>query len=161
MREDRGGTPWECAREVLDAVPSVMRFIRARMRASRAPGLSVPQFRSLAFIDRTQQAALGDVAGHLGLAPASVTKLVDGLEDRRLVQRGASSSDRRRVLLTLTASGKRMMEKARGEALAGLASALGAFSAKDLRTVSEAMKTMRRGFSAAAPRKKGVDHGRS
>jgi DNA-binding MarR family transcriptional regulator len=161
MPQDKSGSQWECAREILDAVPAVMRFIRVRMRSSRAPGLSVPQFRSLAFIDRAARAALGEVAEHLGLAPASVTKLVDGLEGRRLVQRGASASDRRRVLLTLTSSGKRMMEKARGEALSGLASVLSGFSEADLRTVSGAMRAMRRGFCAAATDKKGDARGHS
>ncbi len=149
----------ECAREVLDAVPAVMRFIRSRMRMRRAPGLSVPQFRSLAFIDRVAEAALGDVAGHLGLAPASVTKLVDGLEDRRLVRRSPSVSDRRRVLLTLTASGRRMMESARGEALSGLASILSALPAADRRKVSAAMRTMRRSFVAAEAEETGGRHG--
>ncbi len=155
MPEDQPGSPRECAREVLDGVPAVMRFIRARMRSSRAPGLSVPQFRSLVFIDRAAQAALGEVAEHLGLAPASVTKLVDGLEGRGLVQRGPSDKDRRRILLTLTAPGRRMMETARGEALDGLASILSALPAADRRTVSAAMRTIRRTFAGVEPRETG------
>jgi len=52
----------EPAREVLDAVPTVMRFIRAQMRGHRALGLSVPQFRTLVYIERTGGTSLGGVA---------------------------------------------------------------------------------------------------
>jgi DNA-binding MarR family transcriptional regulator len=77
----------DCAREILDVKPVVMRFIRAEMRRHRAPGLSVPQFRTLVFIERSEGSSLGTVAEHLGLTPPSACKLVDGLRERRLIFR--------------------------------------------------------------------------
>ncbi|MGA2378038.1 MAG: MarR family transcriptional regulator, partial [Spirochaetia bacterium] len=61
----------ECAREVLDVVPSVMRFIRTEMRSHRALDLTVPQFRSLVIIERAAGTSLTGVAEHLGLTPPS------------------------------------------------------------------------------------------
>ncbi len=42
----------------MEAVPLVMRFIRADMRAINATDMSVPQFRTLAFLDRNPGASL-------------------------------------------------------------------------------------------------------
>ena len=38
-------SPDDCAREVLEVVPLIMRAIRTDMRSHRTPDLSVPQFR--------------------------------------------------------------------------------------------------------------------
>jgi hypothetical protein len=59
-------TPDLCAREVMETVPLVMRFIRTEMRSRRAPSLSVPQFRVLTFLSRRPGAPLSSVAEHLG-----------------------------------------------------------------------------------------------
>ena len=45
--------------QVLEVVPTVMRFIRTQMRSHRSLDLSVPQFRALVFIERTDGASLG------------------------------------------------------------------------------------------------------
>src|SRR5208337_1289416 len=93
----------ECAREVLDVVPTVMRFIRTEMRSHRALELSVPQFRSLVYIERTAGTSLLGVAEQLGLTSPSACKLIDGLANRGMVTRGESPGDRRRVTLEITA----------------------------------------------------------
>ena len=48
----------ECARQLLDTTPQVMRFIRAEMRSHRGHDLSVPQFRTLTFINRNPEVSL-------------------------------------------------------------------------------------------------------
>ena len=60
-------TPELCAREVMETVPLVMRFIRMEMRSRRAPSLSVPQFRVLTFLSHKPGAPLSSVAEHLGV----------------------------------------------------------------------------------------------
>jgi DNA-binding MarR family transcriptional regulator len=137
----------ECARLVLETVPVVMRFIRAEMRSHRAADLSVPQFRSMAFIDRKSEASLGELAEHLGIAPATASKMVDGLEERRLLTRGHSSADRRRIVLALTPDGRRMMTAARREAQMSLASALAVLDPTDRETVERAMVVLNGSFA--------------
>src|SRR5215831_2826045 len=44
----------------------------------------------------------GAVAGHTGLATASVTSLIDRLEAKRFVRRKREAADRRRVVVELT-----------------------------------------------------------
>jgi DNA-binding MarR family transcriptional regulator len=146
----RGGAD-ACAAEVLDTVPAVMRFIRAEMRSHRAPGLSVPQFRTLMFVRRNREASLGDVSDHLGLTPASTSTLVDGLSRRGLLHRVASLSDRRRISLSLTAAGQAAMQSIRRETRATLAGALSSLSPSDLRDIDRAMTALRRTFAETAP----------
>ncbi len=136
----------ECSREVLEVVPLVMRFIRAEMRRHRASDLSVPQFRSLAFIDRNAGTSLGELAEHLGLTPPSTSKLVDGLEKRELAQRRDSPQDRRRLTLSLTPAGQRILETARSGTQQSLAVLLAGLPAADRRAVAQAMPALRRTF---------------
>src|SRR5215211_5109443 len=80
-------TPELCAREVMETVPLVMRFIRAEVRSRRAPSLSVPQLRVLTFLSRTPGAPLSSVAEHLGVARSTASAIVDRLVRRKLVSR--------------------------------------------------------------------------
>lgn len=104
-------TPLHCARVVMDAVPHLMRVLRAQVRQQSSPDLSMPQFRTLAFLGRNEDAMLSDVATFLGLTPPAASKLVDGLVDDRLITRTPCTDDRRRVKLTLTAAGHRKYER--------------------------------------------------
>lgn len=145
-----------CAREVLDVVPSVMRFIRTEMRSHRALGLSVPQFRSLVFIERSAGTSLNGVAAHLGLTPPSVCKLIDGLSNRGMVQRMQSPGDRRRLTIEITAEGAQALARARSAAQKSLSRLLGSLNAEELSIVARAMSDMRRVFAPGArPRYEG------
>ncbi len=140
-------SPDECAREVLDAVPLIMRTIRAEMRRHRAPGISVPHFRVLAFLDRSEGASLSEVAEYIGLALPSMSTLVDGLVTRELVTRQTCLTDRRRVTLALTARGKSTLEAARRDTQARLAEILATLTAAERTTVAQTMRALREVFT--------------
>src|SRR5512136_590260 len=95
-------SPDVCAQEILDVVPVVMRTIRAELRRHRTADLSVPQFRTLAFIDRQADASLSDVAEHIGLTLPSMSKIVESLVVRKFVTRQRHPPDGRRITLALT-----------------------------------------------------------
>lgn len=137
-----------CAREVLDVVPSVMRFIRAEMRGHRGPDLSVPQFRSLGFIERVAGTSLGGLAEHLGLTAPSASALIDGLSHRGLVRRLESPGDRRRLTLEITAEGSRVLASARDETQRSLSDRLAVLEGDELSEVTRAMSVLRRVFTA-------------
>ncbi|HUJ75122.1 MAG TPA: MarR family transcriptional regulator [bacterium] len=136
-----------CAQEVLDVVPSVMRFIRAQMRGRRAD-LSVAQFRCLLYVARNDDASLGAVAAHLGLTAPSTSKLVDVLERRALLARGPSGADRRRLTLSLTSAGRRVLRQAMEKAKEQLAVRMQPLATSDLQTVMASMAVLRRSFAA-------------
>jgi DNA-binding MarR family transcriptional regulator len=138
----------ECAREVLDVVPSVMRAIRTEMRGHRDPDLSVPQFRSLFFVDRRSGVTLTAVAEHLGLTAPSTSKLIDGLSKRGLLTRRQAPTDRRCVTLEITSEGSRVLAHVRREAQKSLSVLLGSLEDAELSTLILAMSALRRVFVA-------------
>ncbi len=134
-----------CAREILETVPLVMRAIRGEMRRHRAPSLSVTEFRALIFLDRRSGASLVELAEHLGLAPATVSRMIDGMVASRFVLRRSSPEDRRRITLVLTAAGRETLERARLLAqarLAGLVSSLQAGQRLELTRALQALKAL-------------------
>ncbi len=136
-------SPDECAKEMLDVIPLIMRTIRVEMRHRRAADLTVPQFRTLAYISQRPGASLSEVAEFIGLTPPSASTLVDGLVTRSLVVRQTSSADRRRILLTLTASGQAILEAALSGTQARLAEILAALSPDECRTAIQALQALR------------------
>ncbi len=91
----------------------MMRFIRKDMREQNKTFMSVPQFRTLAFVDRHPGASLSDLAEHLGVTRATASTTVERLVQDELVLREENPEERRRVLLTLTKTGKQRLQKTR------------------------------------------------
>lgn len=56
----------ECAHEVLDVVPMIMRVIRAELRRYGTMEMSVPHFRTLLFLFNNKGASLSEVAEGYG-----------------------------------------------------------------------------------------------
>ena len=140
-------TPNVCAQEILEVVPQVMRAIRAELRRHRTADLSVPQFRTLAFIDRNANASLSDVTEHIGLTLPSISKIVDGLVTRKLVTRQTDPTDRRRMTLALTRSGQTALEVSRAATRACLAESLATLTDAERATVVKAMDALRPVFA--------------
>jgi len=136
-------TPEESASEVLDVVPMVMRDIRKELRKQGANELSVPQFRTLMFLDRTKQASLSDVAEHVGLTLPSMSVLIDGLVDRGLAKRQSDSTDRRRITLALTNQGRTRIDRARAAAHKHLTDLFMGIPSRDRSTIARAMRILK------------------
>ena len=143
----------DCAHRLLDTAPLMMRAIRREMRSHRTPDLSVPQFRTLAFIRRNSDASLSDLAHHLDLKLPSASKLIDGLVNKNLIMRQESASDRRRVTLALTRRGDAILTSARAATQAHLTEILRPLSAKELKTVHDAMHLLHPLFAGEASEK--------
>jgi DNA-binding MarR family transcriptional regulator len=135
-----------CAQELMDTSPQIMQLIRVEMRRGRGSDISVPQFRSLAFIQRNPDSSLSNLAEHLGLTLPSVSKLVDGLVKQKLVIRQESAVDRRRLTLVLTQTGASIVNSARAGAQANLAKKLSCLSDDELETIYKAMQFLRTVF---------------
>ncbi len=140
-------SPETCAQEVLEVVPVVMRTIRAELRHHRAADLSVPQFRTLAFIDRNTDTSLSEVVEHIGLTLPSMSKIVDGLVTRKLVTRQTARDDRRRMTLALTARGLTALETSRAATRACLAEDLAALTDRQRDMIVQAMGILRPVFA--------------
>jgi DNA-binding MarR family transcriptional regulator len=142
--------PEKCVHEVLDVIPMVMRSLRAEFRSHRRKDLNIPQFRTLMFLRRVPGAALSDVADHLGITPPSASTLIDGLVERRLVDRQESAVDRRRVTLALTEAGAGLAETSFRETQAVYVEYFSSFPQETLDIITQAMKALRPIFSEDA-----------
>jgi DNA-binding MarR family transcriptional regulator len=132
-----------CARQVMETVPQVFQSIKAEMRQGRGADLSIPQFRTMRFIQRNADSSLSSLAEHLGLTLPSVSKLVDGLVKQELLIRQEAVSDRRCLSLALTPAGEAIVDAAREAAQARLEQTLGGLSDGELETVCQAMELLR------------------
>ncbi len=140
-------TTEECAREILDTIPLIMRDIRAQMRNRRTHDLTVPQFRALAFVDRNSGASLSDVSNHLGLALPSTSKLVDDLLKKSLLTREEQPTDRRRVKLAVTRRGLSILEISRKGTLEALSEKIEGVNADERANIASALQTLRLVFT--------------
>jgi DNA-binding MarR family transcriptional regulator len=100
----------ELIHEFLEVVPMLMRQVRADFRSHRTPDLSVPQFRTLVFVNRNPGTALSPLAEHLGLTLPSTSKMVDLLVLRGYLDRQSSQRDRRKITLQITTQGKSILD---------------------------------------------------
>jgi DNA-binding MarR family transcriptional regulator len=139
-----------CAREITETAPQIMQSIRAEMRRGHGSDISIPQFRTLRFIQRNPDSSLSDLAEHLGLTLPSVSKLVDGLVKQRFIDRDESTRDRRRLTLVLTESGEAIVNLARAGAQANIAKALKHLSRAELEIIQQAMQLLHPLFAPAA-----------
>lgn len=139
-------TPELCALEVMETVPTVMRFIRGEMRRQGAIDLSVPQFRTLTFLNRHPGASLSDLAEHLGVTRATASATVERLVRRGLVNRADDPQERRRLVLTLTVDGCEHLQQAREAARSSVAGMLAELSDAKLLQIAQGLALLREAF---------------
>ena len=87
---------------------------RARARAAREHGeLSMSQLHLLGALADRSPRSVGELAELAGVAAPTATRMLDGLVRAGIVERHASSSDRRVVEIELTEEGKRIVRRKR------------------------------------------------
>jgi DNA-binding MarR family transcriptional regulator len=108
---------------------SVSRLAR-RLRVERL-GLGGPetalsdiQLAALAALERKGAMTPGELAEHEKVQPPSMTRVIAVLEERGLVRREPHSTDRRQVILTVTAEGRDLVQRVRRRREAWLAQRL-------------------------------------
>lgn len=94
---------------------TIRRLARAQLRQERdylSRGLiTLPQFRALYQVAEMGTCSMRALAKAQGLKASTVTGLVDRLVRLRLLKRGACSTDRRTVLVSITPKGHKIMQK--------------------------------------------------
>lgn len=136
-----------CVQRLMDVVPHVMQVFREEMRSHRGAEFSVPEFRTLSYIERHHGTSLVGVTEHIGLSKASLSKIVSRLEEKGLIRRGAASGDKRRHTLGLTAHGRRTLEHAEEATIRSIAGRLTHLSRQDLRLVMQALALLEKPFA--------------
>lgn len=81
-------------------------------RALAPIGLTTRQALILLSCDLGEAGTAAEMAALYGLEVSSITRLVDRLEKKRLIERTRSRVDRRKSMLSLTSSGKAALKEA-------------------------------------------------
>lgn len=101
----------------LDAWFAVRQFIQAaNFNRFQGAGLSATQFMTLNLLPTEGEGVpIGDLARRMNLRAATVAKTVDSLEARGMVRRNRSETDKRVVMVQMTAAGIELQNAAHGQ----------------------------------------------
>ncbi|MEI8196004.1 MAG: MarR family winged helix-turn-helix transcriptional regulator [Phycisphaerae bacterium] len=136
-------TPLQCATEILEVIPLIMQALRRRIGDKVEADLTVPQFRTLMFLQHQPAGSVSEVAEHIGLALPSMSKLIDGLVARNFLTRTQHPTDRRRLQLALTPQGSDRLARAHALAQQALAESLAQCTEADRLAIQNAMRMLR------------------
>lgn len=130
--------------EVLVAFGDLLAALRrVRGRDARQPGdLSFAQFRLLAALEDDEGCRAGRLAEQAGVSPATVTGMLDSLEQMGMVVRVRSAEDRRVVITRLTDEGRRARDERRREVRAAFARALSQLDTDELAVAPRLLRLM-------------------
>ncbi|HEY6278325.1 MAG TPA: MarR family transcriptional regulator [Streptosporangiaceae bacterium] len=119
---------------------SVSRLAR-RLRVERLvpelaePALSDTQLAALATLERHGAMTPGELAEHEKVQPPSMTRVIAALVDWELVNRAPDPTDRRQVILSVTSSGRDLVQKVRRRREAWLAKRLAELTPQERATL--------------------------
>jgi DNA-binding MarR family transcriptional regulator len=98
--------------EAWDAFVLALRRARARS-GGREEGLTLAQYELLRALPADGGLPSGRLAELAGIAAASASQMLDGLERAGLIERTRPPTDRRTVMIALTGDGRRQVESKR------------------------------------------------
>ena len=124
--------------------PVLLQVGRELRREAREVGISPEQVSLLVAIKYAPGIGVRELATRERVTAPAMSNHVDRLERDGLVRRTPSASDRRRVGLTLTAEGQRMLRRVRSRRTAWLATRLRGLSAVELEAVEAAVEPLSR-----------------
>ena len=134
--------------EPITAARAAARFSKSMEVALADVGLSLPQYRLLAFLSGGPERATA-LAGWLDVSPPSLTALVDGAVARKLVERVASEEDRRCVRHVITEGGGEALARADEAVAARLAAVTEHLTPAQARKALEGLELLGRAMDLA------------
>jgi DNA-binding MarR family transcriptional regulator len=124
--------------------PALLRVGRELRREAREVGVSPEQVSLLVTVKYAPGIGVGELAARERVSAPAMSNHVDRLERDGLVERTPSADDRRRVGLTLTDEGQRVLRRVRSRRTAWLASRLGGLTPEELAAVEAAVEPLSR-----------------
>ena len=135
---------------------AVLRLSR-RLRKHDLAGLTPSQLSTLSSVGLCGPVRLGDLAAAERIAPSTLTRLVNVLEDRGYLVRQPAPDDARAYLVTITAEGREALERIRTEATSLLTDILLTLPADQLVALEAALPALEQlaGLAPDQPKKAG------
>jgi DNA-binding MarR family transcriptional regulator len=136
--------PGETDDSLTDAFWAVAGALRRRSLETLAPlDITPSQSRALSVLMRHDVIRLSELSDHLRIAARSTTEVVDGLQDRGLIERRPDPHDRRATLIALTDVGRQLGEAIRAARAEDAAAYFSALSASDRANLARILGKLR------------------
>lgn len=130
-------------REALDAFRRIVQALRNSSRdAERRVGLSAAQLYALQQLAGMAGASINDLASRTFTHQSSVSVVVQRLVARKLVAKGTSDDDRRRVRLTITDAGRAVLRRSPEPVQDRLVAGIATLPPGDRRALAAALTTI-------------------
>jgi DNA-binding MarR family transcriptional regulator len=121
-----------------------IRLLRALRREDDGTGLSAPRLSALSVIVFAGPLSLAELAAAEQVRPPTMSRIVEGLVESRLVTREADPHDRRSVRIAATAEGVRLMEAGRERRVRALGQRLASLADSERRALARGIEIMER-----------------
>jgi DNA-binding MarR family transcriptional regulator len=118
--------------------------IQRQLRAKSGADITPSQASALARIEQSGPVRLGSLAELEGTTAATMSRVIDSLADRRLIERVADPLDGRASLIRLSPEGGDLLHELRARNTEALRSALGRLSQEEQRVVRRAIPVLER-----------------
>ena len=112
------------------------------------PPITVPQIKSLFFINNQGSTSLGKLASALGVTPANVTGIVDRLVEHKLITRVENIQDRRMLIVRTTEKGEELVANLRERKKSYLSKALSDLNSDELTNLSHGLASLAKAFES-------------
>ena len=120
-------------------------LLRRRMRQVPVTGaLTFPETAALGRLDRGGPTAAADLARQEQISPQSMGATLGELEARGLINRQPDPADGRRILLSISAAGRRELNRRRNARIEQLAQGLADFTESELKQLAAAAPLIER-----------------
>lgn len=121
--------------------PVLLHLARHLRRYSPSPAVSAGQLEILGLVARRPGIGINELAGLVGIAPPSMSNAIDKLEGAGLAARSREGSgDRRRVGVSVTPEGARVVRAARSSRTAWLSERLAGLTPEQRGAIDAAME---------------------
>lgn len=130
-------------------ISDVSRLLRSDFnRRVRSLGLTQAQWRAIAQLARDEGIKQATLAERLEVAPITLARLIDRLEDSGWVKRCADPDDRRLSRLFLTSKVQPVLDEMRAHAAQAVDAALSRVGSEDKRRLVRTLERMKQNLSA-------------
>ena len=126
---------------------AAIHVLRRAAEQDRSSGLSPARLSALSVVVFRGPLTLGELAVAEGVRSATMSGIVNGLEADGLLRRRPHETDRRAVLIAVTASGRRVLKQARERRIETVAARLGNLTEAELALLRQAAELLEARFA--------------
>jgi DNA-binding MarR family transcriptional regulator len=139
-----GSSAVRVSEDLVGSLRTAVMSLARRIRQQGEFGITPSQLAILGDLNKQGTLTLGELAAIERVQPPSITRTVDSLEERELVERETMAGDRRVTRVRLTARGRRLIQSIRLRRNAWLAARLRELTDDELADLSRAVHAINR-----------------